>query len=473
MVVVYNTMGHRKEELVPLKKGEIRMYVCGPTVYDYAHIGNARTAVSFDVIRRYLEYRGYKVKYVSNITDVGHLTETEVGEDKIVKKAKLEKVTPFDIARLYTEEYFKDMDALNVKRPDITPKATDHIKDIIEWVQKIMDKGFAYEVNGNVYFDVSAYNDKFGDYGKLANIKLDDLKVGVRIDVSEDKSDPRDFALWKKADPEHAMKWESPWGLGYPGWHIECTVMSIKYLGEQFDIHGGGKDLIFPHHTNEIAQAKAVTGKDPVKYWLHTEYVKLNGEKMSKSTGNFKTAREVIEKYGGDVVRFFITKSHYRREMNFSDEDLESAKEGLRRLKEALDRIKDAINKSEEGEVNKDLVDHFENLKSKFIEEMDDDFNTPGAVAVLFNIATDINKNLDQNKTTLEKIKSIYEELLNALGIFFIEEKPPEEVLKLVEEREKARKEKNWELADSLREKIKSFGWYVEDTRDGPKLKKL
>ena len=322
---LYNTLTRKKEQFIPLEEGKVKMYVCGPTVYGLSHLGHAKTYVSFDVILRYLRYCNYKVLYVQNITDVGHLTDdADEGEDKIVKQAKKDKLHPMQVVEMYTREYFADMDALNILRPDISPRATGHIPEQIEMVQQLIEKGFAYEVNGSVYFDVS----KDKEYGKLSGRTLEEAESGTRVNVKSEKRNPADFALWKKAEPNHIMQWNSPWGKGFPGWHLECSAMSMKYLGETFDIHGGGMDNQFPHHECEIAQSECATQKPFVKYWLHNNLVTVNGKKMGKSLGNFITLKDIFKKYDPLVIRFFILQSHYRSTLDFSEQALEGAAKG-------------------------------------------------------------------------------------------------------------------------------------------------
>ncbi|MEM4462260.1 MAG: cysteine--tRNA ligase, partial [Candidatus Bathyarchaeia archaeon] len=334
---VYNSLSRVKEDFKPLHEGWVGIYVCGPTVYDWTHLGHARTYVAFDAIIRWLEYRGYRVFYVQNITDVGHLTEA--GEDKVVGRALRERVEPMALVEFYMREYFRDMDALGVRRPDISPRATGHIIDMIEAVKQLIEKGYAYEVDGNVFFDVS----KFTDYGKLSRVRIEEMIAGARIDVHPGKRDPRDFALWKKASIDYPLKWVSPWGYGFPGWHIECTVMAMKYLGEQIDIHGGAVDLIFPHHENEIAQAEALTGRKPfVKYWRHTGLLTVNGEKMAKSLGNYIRVRDILEKYSPAAVRLFILSAHYRSTLDYREEKLNEAESNMKRLMNSLARIEEA-----------------------------------------------------------------------------------------------------------------------------------
>lgn len=472
MIKVFNTLGKKKQILKPLKEKQITMYSCGPTVYDFIHIGNARTFLAFDVIARYLKYRGYKVKHVSNITDVGHLTEDQLLEDKMLKAAAKEKVTPLELSKKYTKKYFEAMDKLNWERPDYSPKATEHIKEMIEVVETLLKKGFAYEVDGTIYFNIS----KFKDYGKLSGNTLEKLETGgsARIKKEEmaEKRHPHDFALWFRAPPEHLMKWKSPWGMGYPGWHIECSAMSSKYLGKTFDIHGGGKDLIFPHHENEIAQSEASTGKPLAKYWLHSEYLKINGQKMSKSLGNFFTAEEFISKHGAQLTRYFLISKHYQTELNITDEAVNSAKEGFEKLKNTIVAVKHKIANSAQG-IDKRVVKEFEGHKLEFVKEMDNNFNTPGGLAAIFDLARDLNI-YEGEAGTLEKGLEILLELTDVLGLVLFEEvKVPKKVQDLVAKREWARSEKKWDEADKLRSEIVKLGYSVDDTKEGTIVKKI
>lgn len=473
MIKVFNTLGKKKQILKPIKPKEISLYSCGPTVYDYIHIGNARTFLAFDVIKRYLQYRGFKVRHVSNITDVGHLTETEAQEDKILKAAEKEHITPLELSKKYTHKYFEAMDKLNWQKPDVSPKATEHIKEMIQLVENLLKKGYAYEVNGTIYFEVK----KFKKYGQLSGNTLKKLEAGASTRIEkekiEEKKSPHDFALWFKASKEHAMKWDSPFGAGYPGWHIECSVMSAKYLGQPFDIHGGGKDLIFPHHENEIAQSEAAEDKKFANYWLHSEFLKINGEKMSKSKGNFYTAEEFIHQHGAMLTRFFLISKHYQTELNITDEAVQAAKEGFERLKNTLITLKNKIPNAAAGPVDDAFLKELKQHKEKFIQEMDNNFNTPGAFAAIFDLAKDLNI-YEGNKKTLEAGLELFLELTDVLGLI-LEEKLdiPKAVQELVEKREWARSEKNWSESDKLRAEIKKLGYQVDDTKEGTIVKKI
>jgi cysteinyl-tRNA synthetase len=466
---VYNTLSRKKERFEPIKKGSVRMYVCGPTVYDYPHLGHARTYIAFDVIRNYLEYKGYSVLYVQNITDVGHLTEDEAREDKIIAKAKREHVHPMEIAELYTKEYFDAMDALGVRRPSISPRATGHIIEIQNATKKLVDKGLAYVADGDVYFDVS----KFKDYGKLSNQSLENLEHGVRVVVRENKRSPLDFALWKKAEKGHILQWSSPWREGFPGWHIECSVMSAKYLGEQFDIHGGACDLVFPHHENEIAQSEALTGKKPfVKYWLHTGFLNVEGEKMSKSLGNFITVRDALAKHEPEVVRLFMVSTHYRSPMDFSEKNLKQARASLDRLRNTLDLIDDAPQK-QPGKKGLDKATN--KAKEDFTKAMDDDFNSPVALSVLFEFSKQINTYIQKggsDRRTLENAKKTLLELAGIFGILRGRKKKEtdltEDAIKvLIDLRNEYRKAKDFKKADEIRVKLESLGIQLDDKGDG------
>jgi cysteinyl-tRNA synthetase len=468
---VYNSLSGKLEEFVPLRKGKVGMYVCGPTVYDWAHLGHARTYIAFDVILRWLKHRGFSVTYIQNITDVGHMRE-DTGEDKIGKKSNEEKVQPMALVEKYTREYFKDMDSLGVIRPDISPRATGHIIDMIEAVKKLIEKGYAYEVDGNVFFDVS----KFKDYGKLSRINQEEMSAGSRFEVHPDKRHPEDFALWKTAKEGDPFKWPSPWGVGFPGWHIECSVMSTKYIGDQLDIHGGGRDLKFPHHENEIAQAEALTGKKPfVKYWLHTEFLTINGEKMSKSLGNYVTLRQALEKYDADTLRFFFTSTHYRSPIDYSEKNLEQAKNSLEGLKNSialLRRLKPSKSAGEE-----ELEELIKKTREEFEKAMDDDFNTPAALASLFEFSRDMNvftsKNNSISPELKEKILKMFDELGGILGMRLTEEKKAggelakKLIVVLIKARDELRKKGDWKASDEIRAELKKAGVVLNDEKEG------
>ncbi|EJP6474123.1 cysteine--tRNA ligase [Clostridium botulinum] len=463
---VYNTLTNKKEDFVTLVPGEVKMYVCGPTVYNFFHIGNARTFVVFDTIRRYLEYRGYKVKFIQNFTDI---------DDKMIKKANEEGTSVKELGDRFIKEYYKDADDLNIERATKNPRATEFIEEIIKFVSDLIEKGYAYEIDGDVYFSTK----KFNDYGKLSGQNLEELQLGSRINVDERKKDPMDFAIWKSQKPEEPA-WESPWGLGRPGWHIECSCMAYNLLGETIDIHAGGSDLSFPHHENEIAQSEARSGKQFAKYWLHAAFINVNNQKMSKSLNNFFTTREILEKYDADVLRMFMLSAHYRTQMNFSVELLDSTKAALERLynsvnnlENLLDEIKQESFKDEELEYKNEL----EKYKEKYIEKMDDDFNTADAISVIFDLIRDINTNvtIESSKALVEYALDLIKELGNPLGILQKSTKAnlEEEIEKLIEERQKARKEKNWALADKIRDDLKERGIVLEDTPQGVRWKQI
>lgn len=464
---LYNTLSRTKEELEPLNDKIVNMYVCGPTVYNYIHIGNARAFIVFDTVRRYLEYKGYKVNYVQNFTDI---------DDKIIKRAQEENVTTKEVAEKYIDEYFKDADNLGIKRATVHPKATEHIKDIIEFIKILIDKGYAYVVNGNVYFETA----KFKDYGKLSHKNIEELQAGARIEINEEKKNPLDFVLWKAQKPGEPA-WDSPWGKGRPGWHIECSVMSTKYLGKTLDIHAGGPDLVFPHHENEIAQSEAAYEQPFSKYWMHIGYLNINNEKMSKSKGNFFTVREITEKYNPEVLRLFMLMAHYRSPINFSLDLMEQANSAYERLLNAVANLKHLANVCKDGGLNeeeKKLMEKFEEYKKEFEEAMDDDFNTADAISVLFEMAKTSNANLSRNssKKLVEYILDMFLKLSEVLGLSYrgVEtELNDEEILALIEERQKARKEKNWKLADEIRDRLREKGIILEDTPEGVRWKRV
>ncbi len=446
------------------------MYVCGPTVYDYPHIGHAKSYVAFDAVVRYLRTLGYTVKYVQNITDVGHLLDT--GEDRILKGAKREHVEPMELVERYTRAYFEAMDALNVLRPDISPHAAAHVPEQIEMVGTLLDKGYAYEVNGSVYFDVL----KWDEYGKLTGRKIDDQQAGSRVDVNLEKKHPADFALWKKAQPEHVMQWNSPWGKGYPGWHIECSTMAMKYLGNTIDIHGGGMENQFPHHECEIAQSEAATGKPFVRYWMHNNMVLVEGVKMSKSLGNFTTIAKALEKFSGLEIRFFILQTHYRSPVDFSDEAMQASAQGLERLQSTLKALQRALESAPDGEVDSGIDQLVETTQRRFFEAMDDDFNTPAAIAVLFDLSREINKRLD-SKAALSRggVQRLYDLFLTGgdriLAILDPQAETRSEAADpfidlLVDLRWQFRQQKNWELSDYIRDELKKRGVDVKDAKE-------
>ncbi|HGT1577359.1 TPA: cysteine--tRNA ligase [Clostridioides difficile] len=463
---VYNTLTRTKEEFVPLEEGKVKMYVCGPTVYNYIHIGNARPFIIFDTLRRYLEYRGYDVTYVQNFTDV---------DDKIINRSHEEGISPEEVAAKYIKEYFVDCDGLGIKRATVHPQVTDNIQQIIEFIKELEDKGYAYAVNGDVYFDTN----KFEGYGKLSGQKQEDLEAGARIEVNDQKRHPMDFVLWKEKK-EGEPGWDSPWGEGRPGWHIECSVMSKRYLGETIDIHAGGQDLTFPHHENEIAQSEARSGKIFSKYWMHNGYININDEKMSKSKGNFFTVRDISKLYDLEIVRFFMLSAHYRNPVNFSDEMLNQAKAGLERLyntKEKLEFTLSNLVESPLTEKEVELVKELDDFRQKFIDAMDDDVNTADAVSVIFELAKLINSNVDEN-SSLEFAKKCLDEFNELTGVLNIVNKKKDTVLdkdieELIQKRTDAKKNKEFQLADDIRQQLLDMGIVLEDTRQGVKWKRI
>ncbi len=478
MLKIYNTLARKKEKFVPLHSPFVGMYVCGPTVYDDPHLGHAKTYISFDVIVRFLRASGYQVRYVQNITDVGHLLgEDQEGEDRILKRAKLEKLEPAEIAYKYEVAYFRDMDRLNCLRPDISCRATGHIPEMIELVEKLIEKGYGYEVNGNVYFDVS----KFEDYGKLSGRRVEELVEGSRVQVAKDKRHPADFALWKKADPQHLMQWHSPWSRGFPGWHLECSVMGMKYLGDSIDIHGGGLDNQFPHHECEIAQSEAATGKPFVKYWLHNNMLTIDGQKMSKSLGNHVTLAELFQKYDPMTVRFFVLQGHYRSPQDFSDKALDAAGKGFERLSKVVSDLKQRSRVARDQKSS--IRDDFSGYEKRFREYMEDDFNTSGAISVLFDLVKYANENLldpeaNPQKNPIGEILSLFDRLGgDILGLEFDVkqlqlEKDKEEleeslVQTLIDLRQKYRERKEWQAADEIRNSLEKLGIILEDIKDG------
>ena len=480
-LVVHNTLTKKKELFTPIHKDYVGLYVCGPTVYGEPHLGHARPAVTFDLIFRYLQHLGYKVRYVRNITDVGHLeNDADEGEDKIAKKARLEQLEPMEVAQFYIDSYHIAMDMLNVKRPSIEPRASGHIIEQIEMIQKILDKGYAYVSEGSVYFDVEKFDKNYG-YGKLSGRVLEELFSNTRtLDGQDEKRNPADFALWKKATPEHIMKWSSPWSVGFPGWHIECTAMSTKYLGEHFDIHGGGMDLLFPHHESEICQSTIANGVESVKYWLHNNMITINGQKMGKSLGNFITLNEFFtgnhalleKKYSPMTIRFFLLQAHYRGTLDFSNEALIAAEKGMNKLYaafETLSRLK--INDTPTEKAHLDWVE-------RCYEAMNDDFNSPKVIAELFEATRLIN--LAQQGAIHFNHEEITEFKRN-FEIFFLEilgmkrenaennnQDLVEQLMQLILQiRQQAKTDKNWEIADAIRQQLNTIGITVKDTKEG------
>ncbi|AZT91179.1 cysteine--tRNA ligase [Caldicellulosiruptor changbaiensis] len=462
---LYNTLTMIKEEFEPLEESKVKMYVCGPTVYDFIHIGNARPLIVFDTLRRYFEYKGYEVIYIQNFTDI---------EDKMINRANKEGITVFELAERFIQEYYKDADRLNVKRATKNPRATEEIEDMIALIQRLIDNGYAYVVDGDVYFRTR----KFAEYGKLSHKNIEELMAGARVDPNEKKEDPLDFALWK-AKKEGEPAWSSPWGEGRPGWHIECSVMAMKYLGQTIDIHAGGQDLIFPHHENEIAQSEAATGKPFARFWLHNGYVNINNEKMSKSLGNFFTVREIIEKYHPEALRLFMLQAHYRKPLNFSLDLIEQAESALKRIYTCYENLEYLIkNGTTSNSSDSTLKAVLKELKAKFIDAMEDDLNTAEATGYLFEMVREINTHANTcSKDVLILARDTLKELCSILGILeqYEEKKDeiPPEILELVEKRNEARKAKNFLEADRIRDELKSLGYIVLDTPQGTKVERV
>ncbi len=472
---VYNMLTRQVEAFVPLDQDRVTMYVCGPTVYDHAHLGHAKTYIAFDVMARYFRFQGYKVRYVQNITDVGHILDS--GEDRILKGARRERVEPMELAETYTRSYFEDMDALGVVRPDISPRASGHVPEQIEMIKTLLDKGFAYEVDGNVYFDVSS----FDEYGKLSGRKVEELEAGARVATRDDKRHPADFALWKKAPPEHILRWNSPWGWGYPGWHIECSAMSTKYLGETFDIHGGGVDNVFPHNECEIAQAEASTGKQFARYWLLSGSLTVDGTKMSKSLGNFLTLKDAFKLYSPMAVRFFVLSGHYKSPIDFSREALLAAQKGVERLHSTVRAVRQRQEvTAPAGTADLSYMTDLDQYRDSFIEAMDDDFNTAGALASLFDLNKDVNRLLNSgapiSRGTLAAIDLLYRDLGGkVLGIIPDELGAEREAAGLERElmrilidlREEYRRAGDFAKADFIRDRLALLDITLEDRPDG------
>jgi cysteinyl-tRNA synthetase len=482
---LYNSLTRRKEEFKPLEEGRVGIYVCGPTVYGHAHLGHAKSYVSFDILVRYLRYLGYNVTYIQNITDVGHLTDdADEGEDKIGEQAKREKKHPMAIAEFYARSYFEDMDALNCVRPDISPRASGHITEQIELVRTLLKKGCAYEVNGSVYFDVT----KFKDYGKLSGRNIEEMIAGARVEVSPDKKNPADFAIWKKAEPNHIMQWPSPWGMGYPGWHLECSVMSMKYLGKTIDIHGGGLENQFPHHECEIAQSEAANDAPFVRYWLHNNMVTVDGQKMGKSLNNFITLKQAFageherlnRSYEPLAVRQLILNSHYRSPLDFSDAALFAAQSGYNKISEAVKAVRKRLTTAPEGKVNNETAEQLKQLTEKFEAAMNDDLNTSVALSVIFDLVRLANDVLQDSKASTGTFRTV-DDLFSRLGgdvLGIVRSEYPQTgaaddelmdklVKVLIEQRAQARKNKDFSAADDLRAKLDDIGIALEDTPEG------
>ncbi len=464
---IYNTLTGKKEEFVPIEAGKVKMYVCGPTVYNFIHIGNARPMIVFDTFRRYLEYKGYEVVYVSNFTDV---------DDKIIKKANEEGCDAKEISQRYIAECKKDMEGMNIKPATVHPLATEEMDGIIEMISKLVDKGYAYEVKGTVYYRTR----KFAEYGKLSKKNIDDLEAGhrdIQVDGENDKEDPLDFVLWKPKK-EGEPYWESPWGKGRPGWHIECSVMSCRYLGDTIDIHAGGEDLIFPHHENEIAQSEAANGCVFANYWMHNAFLNVDGEKMSKSLGNFFTVRDISKKYDLQVLRFFMLSAHYRSPLNFSDKLMESAKSGLERILTSADNLRDVLQKGLSGEMSKEEEKNLKKAdcyRQEFEDAMDDDCNSANAVSAVFGLVKHANSTVksDSSMTYAKSVYALLEKLCGVLGIILTRKNTKEDdddkIKSLIEERTKAKKDKDFAHADEIRDRLEKMGITLKDTREGTK----
>ncbi|GFP77897.1 Cysteine--tRNA ligase [Clostridium fungisolvens] len=466
MMKIYNTLTNKKEEFIPIEQNKVRMYVCGPTVYNFFHIGNGRTFIVFDTIRRYFEYRGFDVNFVQNFTDI---------DDKMINKANEEGTTVKELGDRYIDEYYHDADSLNIERATVNPRATEYMDEIVGFVKSLVDKGYAYEVNGDVYFSTK----KFSHYGKLSGQNIEDLQAGARINVDERKQDPMDFAVWKSQKPGEPG-WESPWGLGRPGWHIECSCMAKDILGETIDIHAGGSDLVFPHHENEIAQSEALTGKPFANYWMHSAFVNINNQKMSKSLNNFFTAREILERYDADVIRFLMLSAHYRQQLNFSEELLESAKASVDRIYNAIANLENLLEEVKVEAATDEEKSYLTSLgkhREKYIERMDDDFNTADAITAIFDLIKDINTNISisSSKEVIVKALELIRELGGPLGILQRSTKVSleDEIEQLVEQRQQARKDRDWALADKIRDELKDRGIVLEDTPQGVRWKKI
>jgi len=459
---IYNTMTREKQEFVPITPGEVKMYSCGPTVYDYFHVGNARPFIIFDTMRRYLEYIGYRVTFVQNFTDI---------DDKMINRANKEGITVKELGERFIAEYFKDAEALGIRKATIHPKATENIDAIIEVVETLEEKGYAYNVNGNVYFRTK----KFDGYGKLSHQPLEELEAGARIDIADEKEDPMDFALWKAQKPGEPA-WESPWGMGRPGWHIECSAMVNKYLGASIDIHSGGKDLIFPHHENEVAQSECANGCEFANYWMHNGYININNQKMSKSLGNFFTIRDITKKYKPEVVRFFMLSAHYRSPVNFSDELIGQAQSAMERVYTCIENIKFLLKTAVDRDANaeeKELLVALEKAKKRFCDAMDDDLNTADALSAIFDIVSSANKSVskdgDNAKDVLMKVLASIHEIGDVLGLFEEKEEVQgdAEIEALIEKRNEARKNKDWAEADRIRDELKARNIVLKDTPTG------
>ena len=456
---IYNTLTRQKEEFIPQDKNNVKMYSCGPTVYDYFHIGNARPFIIFDTMRRYLEYIGYGVTFVQNFTDI---------DDKMIKRANAEGITVKELGERFIAEYFKDAEAIGVKPATVHPKATENIDAIIDIIKKLEDNGYAYAVDGNVYFKAK----HFKEYGKLSKQPLEELELGARIDVNERKDDPMDFALWK-AKKDGEPFWQSPWGEGRPGWHIECSAMANKYLGETIDLHSGGQDLIFPHHENEVAQSECANCKPFSNYWMHNGYINIDGKKMSKSLGNFFTVRDILKEYDGEIIRFFMLSAHYRSPINFADTLMEQAKSAVERVYTCIDNLEFLKGNADDKACDAELKSELDACRSKFCAAMDDDLNTADAIAAIFDIVYIANTKITSasGKAAIDLALSLIRELGGVLGLFTKQEEKSldDEVEELIRQRNEARSAKDWATADAIRDKLKEMNIVLKDTPDGVK----
>jgi len=462
---LYNTLTRKTEVFEPLQKGCVGMYSCGPTVYSHPHIGNFRSFLVADLLKRFFEFKGFKVTHIMNITDVGHLVDdADEGADKLEEAAKRQKKDPLEIAKFYTESFMEASRLLNIKPPDKYPKATEHIKEMIDMIKILMDKGFAYVVGHNVYYDVT----KFANYGQLSGNTLEDVNAGARIEINPEKKNPQDFALWKH-DPKHLQQWDSPWGKGFPGWHIECSAMSSKYLGAEFDIHTGGEDNIFPHHECEIAQSEAASGKKFVHYWLHTRFLLFDGEKMSKSKGNLYTIQELIEKgFRKNAIRYALISSHYRQNYNFTFDGLNAATQAIDKIQQCVLRLTDLNKTGEQGKIKKQLQDLASNCLAQFDAALCDDLNISKALAVCFDFIREVNKIDDMNSTEADALLDVINKIDSVLGVLeSTGEEIPDNIIELVEKRKAAKLNKDWKAADAVRSEILAQGWILEDIPGG------
>lgn len=474
-MLIYNKLTNQKEEFIPINIGKVGMYVCGPTVYDHCHLGHGRGYVSMDIIRKYLEYAGYEVRYIMNYTDVGHLTDnSEDGEDKIEKKAKKDKTDPLEIANFYIQSCEEDFEALNIKPATFYPRPTKYIDKMIDFSQRLIEKGFAYESNGSVYFSV----EKFPEYGKLSGRNTEELLAGARVEIDSNKKNPLDFALWIKADENHILKWNSPWSVGYPGWHIECSVMSCDLLGENtFDIHGGGNENAFPHNENEIAQSEALTGQKMSNFWVLWNMVNVNGTKMGKSLGNFTTIKDALHRYSPSIIRLWIASSHYRSVMDYSENSLAQAQKNLEKISKFIQEIKDDLANSNFILGEKTAID-FDYYQEKFDEAMNDDFNTPLAISFIYDLITQTHKLKTENQITsldLEKILSFWDKINTIFSLDLVTKTNaiPAEIIELATDRESARKDKDFQEADRIRKIISAKGYIVEDKESGFEISEI